>query len=279
MKAIVTIGTTILVSCSLALTSSGVLAQDEIHIDGSTTVGPIIDAFVGAFEKSPQFNVKFSVKKTGSGDGAAALIDGRCHIAAMSRFMKKDEYNKAVAAGKMPVPFTICMDGVCLIVHPTNPVRNLTKAQVKAIYTGQVTNWKEVGGADMPIVAISRDTSSGTYEVFQQLVVEPEKLGTKVEYANANPQIFTRVSTTPGAIGYVGLGFVKTGVKAVSYENVMPTKQTISRGTYKISRPLYLFTDGYPELGSTLMQFCNFFFTEEGQDIIEAKGFIPLTSY
>jgi len=275
MRSISAIVVTFLLSCSL---STNLRAQTEIHIDGSTTVGPIIDAFVGAFEKS-NAGIKFTVKKTGSGDGAAALIDGRCHIATMSRFMKKDEYTKAVAAGKMPVPFTICMDGVCLIVHPSNPVKQLTKAQVKAIYTGKVTNWKEVGGADLPIVAISRDTSSGTYEVFHQLVVDPEKLGDKVEYANANPQIFTRVSTTPGAIGYVGLGFVKTGVTAVRYENVMPSKQSITRGTYKLARPLYLFTDGYPELGSPLMQFCNFFLTEEGAEIIEAKGFVPFTNY
>ena len=278
MKTISVIATAFLVSCCLTLSSAGIFAQTEIHIDGSTTVGPIIDAFVGAFEKSNP-EIKFSVKKTGSGDGAAALIDGRCHIATMSRFLKKDEYTKAVAAGKMPVPFTICMDGVCLIVHPSNPVRQLTKAQIKAIYTGKVTNWKDVGGADVPIVAISRDTSSGTYEVFHQLAVDSDKLGDRVEYANANPQIFTRVSTTPGAIGYVGLGFVKTGVAAVRYENVTPTQQTIARGTYKLSRPLYLFTDGYPELGSPLMQFCNFFLTEEGAEIIEAKGFVPFTSY
>jgi len=258
--------------------SSCVIAQEEIHIDGSTTVGPIVDAFVGAFAKSHP-GVKFSVKKTGSGDGAAALIDGRCDIAAMSRFMKPDEYQKAVAAGKAPVPFSVCMDGVCLIVHPSNSVRQLNKEQVKKIYTGQITNWKELGGTDLPIVAISRDTSSGTYEVFHQLAVDSEKLGAKVEYANSNPQIFTRISTTPGAIGYVGLGFVKNGVAVIQYEDVTPTRKTIASGKYQISRPLYLFTDGYPEPGSPLMDFCHFFLSEDGQDIIEAKGFVPLTNY
>ena len=262
----------------LIVFSSFAVAQNEIHIDGSTTVGPIVDAFVGAFAESHP-GVKFSVKKTGSGDGAASLIDGRCNIAAMSRFMKPDEYQKAVAAGKAPVPFSICMDGVCLIVHPSNSVRQLTKEQVKKIYTGQISNWKELGGADLPIVAISRDTSSGTYEVFHQLAVDSEKLGTKVEYANSNPQIFTRVSTTSGAIGYVGLGFVKTGATVVQYEGVTPTRKTIASGKYQIARPLYFFTDGYPEPGSPLLDFCNFFLSEDGQDIIEAKGFVPLTNY
>ena len=260
--------------CSAGLT----FAQNEIRIDGSTTVGPVVDAFVEAFG-TKMSDLKFSVKKTGSGDGATALIEGRCEIATMSRFMKADEYAKAVAAGRMPVPFTICMDGVCLIVHPSNPVRSLSKDQVKKIYTGVVGNWKEVGGPDMPIIALSRETSSGTYEVFNELALDKEKLGAKVEYANSNPQIFTRVSTTQGAIGYVGLGFVSRGVEAVRYENVMPTKETIAGGTYKISRPLYLFTNGYPELGSPLMAFCNFFLTEEGHEIINAKGFIPLTNY
>ncbi len=273
MKTVLAVGLGVLTLCC-----SSLYAQNEIRIDGSTTVGPIVDAFVGAFgEKTPE--LKFSVKKTGSGDGATALIDGRCEIAAMSRFMKADEYKKAVAAGKMPVPFTICMDGVCLIVHPSNPVRNLSKEQVKKIYTGEITNWKELGGSDLPIVAISRDTSSGTYEVFHQLALDSAKMGAKIEYANSNPQIFTRVSTTQGALGYVGLGFVKSGVESVRYENVSPTKDSIASGKYKISRPLYLFTNGYPEPGSPLLSFCNFFLTEEGQEIIEAKGFIPLTNY
>ena len=179
----------------------------------------------------------------------------------------------------MPVPFTICLDSVCLIVHPSNPVRNLTKEQLRKIYTGEISNWRDVGGPNLAIVAISRDTSSGTYEVFQHIVLGTAKMGAKIEFANSNPQIFTRVSTTQGAIGYVGLGFVNTGVQAVRYENIMPTKQTIAGGSYKLSRPLYLFTDGYPELGTPLLAFCNFFLTEEGQEIIEAKGFVPLTNY
>ncbi|MDR1382258.1 MAG: phosphate ABC transporter substrate-binding protein [Planctomycetaceae bacterium] len=270
-----------LIFCYGAFCPFFLCAQEKINIEGSTTVGPIIDAFVEAFSEAADSsgNVKFSVKKTGSGDGAAALIDGRCEIATMSRSMKPDEVQKAVKAGKTPTTFTICMDGVCLIVHPSNPVRQLTKEQVKKIYTGSVSNWQELGGADMPIVAISRDTSSGTYEVFHQIAVDSEKLGNKVEYANSNPQIFTRVSTTPGAIGYVGLGFLKTGVATMQYENVVPSRRTIASGKYALSRPLFLLTNGYPPLGTKLLEFCNFFLTEKGQDIIETKGFVPLTNY
>ncbi|MDR2761418.1 MAG: phosphate ABC transporter substrate-binding protein [Planctomycetaceae bacterium] len=252
--------------------------EKEIRIEGSTTVGPIVDAFVEAMKQS-DLGVRFTVKKTGSGDGAAALIDGRCEVAAMSRFMKDEEYKKAVNVGRKPIPFTICMDGVCFIVHPSNKINNLTKVQVKDIYVGKIKSWKELGGADIPIVAISRDTSSGTYEVFHELAVSKAKLGNSVEYTNSNPQMFTRVSTTKGAIGYVGIGFLQEGVSAVRFEGISPTPETVSSGVYLLSRPLYLFTDGYPKAGSPLMKFCNFFLTEEGQDVIKAKGFVPFTKY
>ncbi|MDR2641524.1 MAG: phosphate ABC transporter substrate-binding protein [Planctomycetaceae bacterium] len=255
-----------------------IVTAQEIRIEGSTTVGPIVDAFVEAMQQSDS-GVRFTVKKTGSGDGAAALIDGRCEIAAMSRFMKDEEFKKAINAGRKPVPFTICMDGVCFIVHPSNRIRNLTKKQVTDIYTGKIKSWKELGGADIPVVAISRDTSSGTYEVFHELAVNKSKLGSSVEYTNSNPQMFTRVSTTKGAIGYVGIGFLQDGVSTVKFENVLPTADSIVAGTYPLSRPLYLFTDGYPKMGSPLMKFCNFFLTEEGQDVIKAKGFVPFTKY
>ncbi|MDO4551830.1 MAG: PstS family phosphate ABC transporter substrate-binding protein [Planctomycetia bacterium] len=252
--------------------------SQEIRIDGSTTVGPICDAFVEAFlEKYP--DQKFSVKKTGSGDGAAALAEGRCEIAAMSRLMKPDEFREAAEAGKMPIPFTVAMDGVCLIVNPANSVKELTGQQVRNIYSGKITNWKEVGGPDMPIVAISRDTSSGTYEVFYEIAMKKTKLGSRVEYSNANPAIFSRVATTKGAIGYVGLGFVKKGVVALKYDGIAPNKSTIASGRYTLARPLFLYTNGYPSVGSRLLEYCNYFLTEEGSEIIEAKGFVPMTEY
>ena len=178
-----------------AVYAQGTPNQGEIRIDGSTTVGPVVDAFVSAFNVTHP-NIRFSVKKTGSGDGATALVEGRCDVAAMSRFMRMDEYTRALTAGKMLVPFAICLDSVCLIVHPNNPIRNLTQEQVKQIYKGEISNWQELGGPDMPIVAISRDTASGTYEVFHQLAMDSERLGAKVEFSNSNPAIFTRVSTT-----------------------------------------------------------------------------------
>jgi phosphate transport system substrate-binding protein len=254
-------------------------AAEKLEIEGSTTVGPIADAFAEAF-KQMQPDVEITVKKTGSGDGAGALIDGRCTIASMSRFMKFDkEFKVAVAKGIMPVAHVIAMDGVCIVVHPSNPINALTSEQIKDIYTGKITNWKELGGADMHIVPISRDTSSGTYETFHNLVMKKEKMTANPETVNSNPQAKNRVVPTPGAIAYVGLGFVDSSIKALKVDGVMPTKRTIASGTYPVARPLYLFTNGYPKLGSLTHQFCTFYLTEMGQEIIEQKGFVPLTNY
>jgi phosphate transport system substrate-binding protein len=252
--------------------------QTSLAIEGSTTVGPIADAFAEVF-KSNNPALSITVNKTGSGNGAAALIDKRCDIAMMSRFMKDKEFEKAIANGVFPVAHAVAMDGVCVVVHPSNPINELTSAQVRDIYIGKIENWKQLGGPDMPIVVISRDTSSGTYETFHELVMHKEEMGSKVEYVNSNPQAHARVKTTPGAIGYVGLGFVDKNVKALKIDGIMPSRQTIASGVYPVTRPLFMFTNGYPKLGSVTHQFVSFYLTETGQEIIEAKGFVPVTSY
>ena len=252
--------------------------KTSLQIEGSTTVGPIAVGFVEAFKKDhPEIDI--TVKQSGSGDGAAALIDSRCQIATMSRFMKPEEWKKASAKGLMPVAQAIAMDGVCIVVHPSNPVKNLTIAQLHDIYTGKITNWKDLGGADQTIVVVSRDTSSGTYETFEGFVMKKDRMSDKVEYVNANPQAHDRAAGTEGAISYVGLGFVDAKVNALSVESVTPSRKTITGGTYPLSRPLFMFTNGFPKLGSPEHLFTSFYLTPKGQEIIEAKGFVPVTNY
>ncbi|MGE4285801.1 MAG: phosphate ABC transporter substrate-binding protein [Phycisphaerae bacterium] len=254
-------------------------AAVSLNIDGSTTVGPICDAFVEYFKANVHPDVEFTVKKTGSGDGAAAISEGRCDIAMMSRFMKMSEFEKSIENGIMPVAHAIAMDGVCVVVHPSNPIKELTTEQVRNIYNGTISNWKELGGADVKITPISRDTSSGTYETFHGLVMNKEKMASGVEYVNSNPQAHARAKSTVGAIAYVGLGFVDGNVKALKIDGVAPSRKTISRGIYPVSRALFLFTNGYPKLGSIVHEFCSFYLSEEGQEIIESKGFVPVTDY
>ena len=276
MKKIIVCG---LIMLTLVLATKVVAAEKQtLQIDGSTTVGPIADAFTEAF-KGNYPDLEITVKKTGSGDGAAALVDGRCDIAIMSRFMKEKEFKKAVENGIFPVAHVVAMDGVCVVVHPSNPVKELTTEQVRNIYLGKITNWKEVGGSDLDIVAISRDTSSGTYETFHGLVMNKEEMGSKVEYVNSNPQAHARVKTTIGAVGYVGIGFLDANVKALKVDGILPSRKTITTGQYPVARPLFMFTNGYPKLGSMTYKFCTFYLTETGQEIIEAKGFIPVTNY
>lgn len=253
-------------------------AGKALVMEGSTTVGPIADAFAEVFKKTdPDINI--TVNKTGSGDGAAAIADGRCDIANMSRFMKMEEFKTCVDKGVMPVGHAVAMDGVCMIVHPSNPVKALTMAQVKDIFNGKIRNWKEVGGADAAIVPISRDSSSGTFETFESLVMKKEKLAGHVETVNSNPAGKARVASTAGAIAYVGLGFIDREVAALKVNDIMPNRKTIATGQYPVSRPLFMFTNGYPKLGSLLHAFTSFYLTEKGQEIIEAKGFVPVTNY
>ena len=187
-----------LTALALVLASSALAADSKVVImEGSTTVGPIADAYVEVFKKSHP-DVTITVNKTGSGNGAAALVDGRCDIANMSRFMKGQEFKDAVAKGVMPVAHTVAMDGVCPIVHPSNPIKELTIDQLRDIYMGKVTNWKQLGGADQKIVVVSRDTSSGTYETFEKLVMNKQKMADSVQYVASNPEAHAKAKSPAG---------------------------------------------------------------------------------
>ena len=158
---------------TLGFAASPASAGDKIVIDGSTTVGPIAKAFAEYYmSKNPDVNI--TVSESGSGNGAKSLINGACDIADMSRFMKDKEFNAAVEKGIMPVAHVVAIDGIAVIVHPSNSIKDLTVDQVKDIYMGKVKNWKKVGGPSKKIVKISRDTNSGTYETFEGLVMQKE---------------------------------------------------------------------------------------------------------
>jgi phosphate transport system substrate-binding protein len=150
---------------------------------------------------------------------------------------------------------------------------------VREIYLGEITNWSELGGPDKEIVVISRDTNSGTYETFEKIVMKKEKIASGVEYVGSNGAVRQRVQSTQTAIGYVGLGFVDRTVKALPIGDVSPTSRTVATGKYPIARPLYMFTNGYPRLGSHLHAFITLHLTEKGQEIVEAIGFVPVTQY
>ena len=263
-----------------AVMATSAMAEEKVKVvmDGSTTVGPIAKAFAEAYMKAhPEVNV--TVGESGSGNGAKSIVNGTCDIANMSRFMKANEFEAAVAKKVLPVAHVVALDGLAIVTHPSNPVANLTVQQVYDIYTGKVTSWKAVGGPDMPIVVISRDTNSGTYETFEELVMKKAKIVGSAEYVGSNGAIRQRVQTTKGAIGYVGLGFVDKTVKAVKVNNIEANNETVASGKYPIARPLFMFTNGYPKLGSHTFGLVTMHLSKQGQEIVEKIGYVPVTSY
>ncbi len=260
--------------CGKKVESGGKKMTQTLTLNGSTTVFPIAQKAAEEFMKThPDVNV--SVRGTGSGNGIAALINGTCDIADASRPMKKEEIEKAKANGINPVANVVAKDAIAIVVNPSNPIAEITHEQLKKIYTGEITNWKELGGPDMKIVPVTRDSSSGTFEIFEEKV-----LGKGVEMVSSavvqgsNQAVKTTVSKTPGAIGYIGLGYVDSSVKALKYDGVMPSKGTVLNGTYEISRPLFMYTNGTPK--GAVKGFIDFVMSPEGQSIVEEVGYIAV---
>jgi phosphate transport system substrate-binding protein len=253
-----------------------VQAQTKLTLDGSTTVGPIAKAFAEYYMRQNP-GTTITVSESGSGNGAKALLNGTCDIANLSRDLKESERKAMKEKGLNPIEHVVAFDALPLMVHPSNKVKGLTVAQVKDIFTGKIKNWKDVGGSDLGIVLVSRDTNSGTYESFKELVLGSEaKISEGAEYVGSNGAIRQRVQVTKGAIGYAGLGFVDRSVKALEINGVAPCVQTVRSKTYPLARPLFMFTNGEPKAESLSARFLGLALTEKGQEIIEEIGFIPV---
>lgn len=260
---------------ALALCGAAASAETKIVIDGSTTVGPISKAFAD-FYKENHSGVNITISESGSGNGVKSLMNNACDIANMSRFMKPAEFKSCVDKGILPVAHVVAFDGLAVVVNPKNPVKALTVSQIADIYTGKITNWKQLGGEDAKIVVVSRDTNSGTYETFNELVLKKAAITKDAEYVGSNGQARTRVNTTKNAIAYVGLGFVDDTVKPLSVEGILPTAKSVSTGKYPIARPLYMFTNGYPKMGSDVYNFVTLHLSKEGREIVSDLGYIPV---
>ncbi|MBN1477027.1 phosphate ABC transporter substrate-binding protein [Candidatus Sumerlaeota bacterium] len=267
-----------LVSLAAAIVSAAPAQEEAIAVDGSTTVGPIATAFAEyLMEENPGLNI--TVSMSGSGNGIRSLINSEVDVATASRFIKPNEVQAAVDNGVLPIAHVVALDGIAVIVHPSNRIDGLSLDQVRAIYTGGIENWTDVGGPDLEIVVVSRDTNSGTYETFEELVMGEERVSQGAEYVGSNGAVRSRVQETPAAIGYVGLGYVDETVRALEIDGVKADPETVILGEYPIARPLFLFTNGYPPLGSMVHRFVTLHLTEEGQEMVESIGFVPMTQY
>lgn len=264
----------LLIGVLLSLLCTSLLpAKERITIQGSTTVLPLVQILAEEYlEAHPEMDI--SVSGGGSGVGITALLDGVVDIAMSSREAKEKEVTAFQEKGKELIPVIIAYDAIAVIVHPTNPVSNLTLETLQKIYSGEITNWQELGGAKMPIVPISRDFASGTFEVFNKVVLKGKEVTPKALMLISNLAILQEVSSSPGCIGYVGLGYVRESVKVVALDGVLPSWDTVRTRKYPLSRPLYLYLDRPPE--GAIKDFLNFVLSEEGQRIVAETGFIPV---
>ena len=253
------------------LLSVGLFAQ-KLTIQGSTTVLPIAQAAAEAYmDNNPEADI--TVRGGGSGTGIAALIDGATDIADASRPMKDKEIKTAREKGVNPIAHVVARDGIAVVVHPDNPINAISIENIKAIYTGEISRWDKVGGKGT-IVVVSRDAASGTFEAFNELALNNAKLTDGALMLASNLEIARTVAQTPGAIGYIGLGYLTDDVKALKVEDIMPSEVTVNDNSYPLARPLFMYTNGEPK--GLAKSFVDFIMSSTGQDIVKEAGFVPV---
>lgn len=262
-----------ILALAFLMAGAGTLFAETIVIKGSTTVLPIAQAALEAYMKANP-GAKISLSGGGSGEGIKALIDKSTDIATSSREIKESEIALAKSKGVKPTAAVVAIDAIVPIVNPKNRVRDLTIDQLSQIYQGKITNWKEVGGDDLQIVVISRDSSSGTFESWNELVLNRAKVTPRAQLQASNGAIVQTVSKNRYALGYIGLGYLDKTVKALTVGGVPASATTAIAKTYPISRPLYMYTNGEPK-GETA-RFLAFVLGSEGQKIVAREGFVPV---
>jgi phosphate transport system substrate-binding protein len=259
-------------------------AVTVIQDKGSDTIVNLALAWVEEYTKShPEISI--SVTGGGTGTGIAAMINGTADIANASREMKPEELDAARKNGIDPIEFVVAQDAIAVVVHPDNPVNQLTLQQVSDIYTGRITNWSQLGGEDRPIVMLSRESNSGTYVYFLENVI---RLGDSKSGLLLSPDtllmpssegISTEVRQNRNAIGYDGLGYVTPDQKMVAIARdaagpyVLPSAETVNDGTYPVARALYMYTAGEPT--GALAEYMAWVLSD-GQTIVNDLGFVPL---
>lgn len=252
---------------------AGTAFAENIVIKGSTTVLPVAQAALEAYMKANP-GAKISLSGGGSGEGIKALIDGSTDIANSSREIKSAEVALAKSKGVQPKEIAVAIDAIVPIVNPKNRVKDLTIDQLSQIYQGKITNWREVGGDDLQIVVISRDSSSGTFEAWGEMVLNKAKVTPKAQLQASNGAIVQAISKNRYAIGYIGFGYINKAVKPLTVNGVAASVKTALSKEFPVSRHLYMYTNGEPK-GETA-KFIRFILSPEGQKLVAKEGFVPL---
>jgi phosphate transport system substrate-binding protein len=260
----------------------------SFKVIGSNTITPLSAIWAENFMKANK-KVNIAVSGPGSGAGIAALIDSTTDICQASRAITAKEIDTAKSKGVTPYEIQVATDALSVVVNPANPVNELTFAQLSGIYTNQITNWKELGGKDAPIVVFSRDNNSGTFAYFLEDVVQMKGLpnadktlqyGGKVLMLPSTEEGISQVASNPNAIFYSGLGYINNTVKTLGIKKnatdtaVKPSVETALNNTYPISRPLFYYTNGAPT--GIIKAYIDYCLSTEGQKEVLTAGFVPL---
>lgn len=265
----------LLLSLSLlsATGSKETVEKKRMTFGGSSTAAPIIAGAIPAYEAKHN-DVAITYETLGSSVGIKSLEDGTLTLAGSSRELKESE----IALGDKAVP--VALDGLSVVVHGDVAIDNLTMNELASIFSGEITNWKDVGGNDEKIVLVVRDETSGTYGSFKEIVLDNQKKAPTKEaiVAKENGELAAKVASTPGAVGYCGMAFASTvkarGGSVLSIEGIDPTSKNVKNGTYPISRSLFMVSKGEP--GEVERSFIDFLLSKEGQAIVEENGFITI---
>ena len=239
-----------------------------VATDGSTSMEKVIGALGEAFMEQNK-GVTFTYNPTGSGSGITAVGEGRCDIGLSSRALKDDEK----ASGLKET--VLALDGIAVIVNPANPVSDLDVETIAKIYTGEITNWKEVGGNDAEIVLIGREAGSGTRDGFESITDTKDSCKYRQELTSTG-DVITTVSTNPDAIGYASLAALKDNVKALTVGGIAPTEDTVKDGSYVIQRPFVLVTKDGVELSTAAQTFFDYATSADAADLIAAAGAVAV---
>jgi len=244
--------------------------KKTLRIAGSTTLQPIISAAAEEYMKKHP-DVLIYVQGGGSGTGIRRVSEESVEIGMSSREIKEKEYKKTPELKK----YAIALDGIAIVVNPDNPLGDLTKEQVKAIFSGKIRNFKDIGGDTREIVVVVRESGSGTRAVFDELIMNGEELTDNALQKPSNGAVKATIATNKNAIGYIGLGYVDESVKALKINGVDANTDNVRNGKYTISRKLYLITKG--DADGIAKEFIEFMLSEEGQRIVEEKGFVRIS--
>lgn len=274
MKKIITIlcavvmALSLFAGCGQKANDNGTTTGGTVLTDGSTSMEKVIGALGESFMEANS-GTTFTYNPTGSGSGIQAVSEGRCDIGLSSRALKDDEK----ASGLKET--IVALDGIAIIVNPQNSVKDLSLEQIAKIYTGEITNWKDVGGEDAEIVRIGREAGSGTRDGFESITETKDACQYRQELTSTG-DVITTVSQNPNAIGYASLASIKDSVKALTVNGVAPTEAAVKDGTYLVQRPFVLVTKEGVALSETAQKFFDFATSADAASIISAAGAVPV---